>query len=356
MLRLGFAVAIALAATNTVAATFPSPPLYPSFSSPRAKIKTIEPTTAVQSSATAIVASGEIAGYYFDNSIGAEHGFIREANGNYITVDAPDAGESKGSGTAISSLSPVGVAVGNYFDSGGTRHGFVRAASGTITEFDPTGSTGTLPTHINEKGEIAGWFYKGTDSTTRASFVRGVGGKITTFSLKEGNPLDTTAECINASGIIAGEYYSNANRPHGFVRGAEGKLTKFDPPGSVKTYVYGINATNSIVGTFADSSGVLHGYIRVAGGAITVIDAPGSGTKAGEGTVLQGINNSNATAGFYLDGTNASHAFLRGAGGALTTFEISGAQSVSSSSIDNSRALVGTYVESNIAHGFLRKP
>jgi hypothetical protein len=279
MLRFNLAIAITLGATSAFAATFPSPPLYPSFSSPRQKTITVEPADAAQSSATAVNASGEVAGYYFDNSTGAQHGFIRETNGTYVTFEAPDASEANGNGTAVSSMNAAGTAVGNYFDSNSVRHGFVRAANGTITEFDPPGSTGTLATRINDKGQISGWFY---GENPRASFVRGTGGKLTVFNIQSGgNPLDTTAECINSNGILAGEYYTSDTDSAGFVRGAKGKIVKFDPTGSVRTYVAAINASNAIAGTFTDSSGVLHGYIRAAGGVITVVDAQGSGTKSG---------------------------------------------------------------------------
>jgi hypothetical protein len=47
---------------------------------------------------------------------------------------------------------------------------------------------------------------------------------------------------------------------------------------------------------------------------------------------------------------------LRSAAGAITVFKVSGAQSTSPLSIDNNRAIVGTYIRKNVAHGFLRTP
>jgi hypothetical protein len=55
------------------------------------------------------------------------------------------------------SINPAGAITGWYFDA--TRsHGFLRAPDGTITSFDPPGSTGTVATAINPSGVVTGLF------------------------------------------------------------------------------------------------------------------------------------------------------------------------------------------------------
>ncbi|MGD0515396.1 MAG: hypothetical protein ABSA29_18995 [Terriglobales bacterium] len=53
--------------------------------------------------------------------------------------------------------------MGPYTDSADIEHGYVRAADGTITDFDPTGSTQTEPWGINDAGDVVGYW---TDTNT----------------------------------------------------------------------------------------------------------------------------------------------------------------------------------------------
>ncbi len=55
---------------------------------------------------------------------------------------------------------------------------------------------------------------------------------------------------------------------HGFLRGADGTLTAFDPPGSASTGVSGINLSGEIVGDYDDSSFKTLGFLRSAIGAL----------------------------------------------------------------------------------------
>ena len=76
--------------------------------------------------------------------------------------------------------------------------------NGTITRFDPLGSTYTQPNAINPAGTVTGYFED-------ASFVA-----------------------------------------HGFLRTSDGTITVFDPPGSLFTYIPGGGAMNP-AGTVAGS-------------------------------------------------------------------------------------------------------
>lgn len=53
-------------------------------------------------------------------------------------------------------INPSGAITGFYASD--SVHGFLRAADGTITTFDPPGSTFTFAAAINPKGEVAGAF------------------------------------------------------------------------------------------------------------------------------------------------------------------------------------------------------
>jgi hypothetical protein len=60
--------------------------------------------------------------------------------------------------------------LGTYAGKGFSSHGFLRSPTGTITSFDPPGSTFTAPESINRSGVIAGFYYD--DNGTAHGFVR----------------------------------------------------------------------------------------------------------------------------------------------------------------------------------------
>ena len=63
------------------------------------------------------------------------------------------------------------------------------------------------------------------------------------------------------------------------MRSPFGKITSFDPPGSIYTFVCEetcLNAAGEITGSYYDASGVQHGFLRESDGTITSFDAPAS--------------------------------------------------------------------------------
>jgi hypothetical protein len=104
--------------------------------------------------------AGAIAGWYLDSATGLQDGFVRSTGGSFSTFSAPDAGPL---GTVVLAINNSGVVTGPYTDSVGVEHSYVRAANGTITEFDPTGSTQTEAWGINAPGDVVGYW---TDANT----------------------------------------------------------------------------------------------------------------------------------------------------------------------------------------------
>lgn len=150
---------------------------------------------------------GAITGFYDDaNQTG--HGFVRAADGTITTFDP--SGSTRTEGDAINDK---GVIAGSYLDTEGGWHGYVRAADGTITAFDPAESA-TFVQGINEKGAISGLYYD--ENSVGHGFVRSANGKITRFSAPNANL--TEAWHINSNGVIAGWWYRNFNSDaHGFL-------------------------------------------------------------------------------------------------------------------------------------------
>ena len=69
--------------------------------------------------AVIVSAAGVITGYYHDASF-AGHGFVRDRDGTISTFDPPGS-----TNTVVSGINPAGAITGSYNDTNGLTHGFV---------------------------------------------------------------------------------------------------------------------------------------------------------------------------------------------------------------------------------------
>jgi hypothetical protein len=122
--------------------------------------------------------NGDVIGHYSAGTHGADRGFIRHKDGIVANLDPPgsvtdDAAHADAEGyelravTLPLSVNQLGEVAGYFDDSGGFVHGFVRHADGTFVTFEAPGASagsglGTFPTSINERGEVTGYFYIGS--------------------------------------------------------------------------------------------------------------------------------------------------------------------------------------------------
>src|SRR5271166_725791 len=81
----------------------------------------------------------------------------------------------------------------------------------------------------------------------------------------------------------------------GFVRDASGAFTTFEAPGGVTTFSHGINASGQVAGDYFTTGGARPGYIRDASGNFTTFTVTG-----GNGTIVTGLNDSGQVAGEYF--------------------------------------------------------
>jgi hypothetical protein len=241
---------------------------------------------------------------------------------------------SGSTGTVPSAINDAGSVTGSYLDASGAGHGFVRAADGTITTFDVPGGSGTFPTGINVKGVITGSYVDGKD--TYHGFVRAANGTITTFDPPGSDQTEVWG--INKQGAVTG-YYSDTNGVHGFVRAADGTITTFDPSSSISTTPLAINDKGSIAGYYLDGDYAYHGFVRASDGTITSFDVPGSSATLGSS-----INDKGSIAGICSDGL-----FVRAPDGSFTTFQISGSQGNTVVGINDKGTVVGWYDDSENA-------
>jgi hypothetical protein len=337
--------------------------------------------TAARQGTTAfgINPTGTITGFIRDTN-NARHGFVRASDGTITVFDAPGAGTcsascgtiGNGQGTRAFAINPSGEITGFYTDNSGSCHGFVRAPDGTFSQIDaPDAGTGPFPQGtfpseitpmgINPAGAITG-FYVDANSVQHG-FVRANNGKITEF-----DPLGsifTNPNAIDALGEITGFYFDANFVGHAFLRDQYGNFTRIDAPGADMTgdgngtFGVGLTPNGGVEGVYVDVNGVLHGFVRSSQGIISTYDVPAAGAGAGQGTLPESNNTQGAIAGNYFDASSVNHGFLRNLQGNFSTFDVPGMGTGAGQGtipVDNgdSGAIIGEAIDgNNVIHGFL---
>ncbi len=226
---------------------------------PNGSITTFDPPESSGTYTLSINSWGEVAGYYTVD--GAAKGFVRDALGNITTFVVAGA-ES----TVVWSLSDNGSVVGYYY-SRSAEVGFIRDSSGTITMFSVPGAgkgvgQGTAPIAINASGEIGGYYITG--SYVYHGFSRDVSGNITTLDDPKAARGGTLPSCINNNGEIAGDVES-PGITFGFSVDAALDYSSFTVPGADPVYgtsPHAINDSGTITGTWVDATPSVHGFVR----------------------------------------------------------------------------------------------
>jgi hypothetical protein len=209
------------------------------------------------------------------------HGFIRNPNGSLTFFDPPGSQETDIPSQAA--LNDLGTVTGDYWAcsadlSSCTVHGFIRAANGKYVSFDAPGASadgyaggGTYPQSINNLGEVSGFY--GDANSVYHGFVRRADGWIVTFDVPttctktSSPPADcafngTFPSAVNITGRVVGAYYGEDGNPHGFWRDADGSIRKFDFPGAGYFTLPGaINDWGQITGIVYDPNVVVHGLL-----------------------------------------------------------------------------------------------
>lgn len=268
----------------------------------------------------------------------------------FVTFDAPGAGQASGQGTGCFAYTDCSVLINNwgaitgyYLDAANVFHGFVRSPQGKFTNFEAPGSdtnpndfNGTLPNAINDAGAIAGVYYD--IQNVAHGFLRGPEGRMTTF-----DPPGSTATipiAINLESDIVGYYLDENDLFGGFLRRADGTFATWKDPNACNTPnsstspfcggtgAFNINIFGVIAGTYMNGNYVGHGLIRLPGGRLQSYEVSGAGNGAYQGTSCPGCSVGltvfGSTAGYYTDSNSLEHVYVRSVTGQTTTFDTPG--------------------------------
>jgi len=212
-------------------------------------------------------------------------------------------------------ISPQGVIVGQYIDSGGASHGFI-LDGGNYTTVDFAGAAGSALTGLNPSGEMSGFYCSdpacGTfgATTTNHSFTVSKKGVFTSFDPP--GAISSQASTVNPSGTVVGFYVDGSGVGHGYQL-YHGTFTTIDYPGAVFTFAGANNPEGDIVGLYFDTAGLGHSFL-LRNGVFTSFDPPSAVPLPPPSGLLSdaaGINPSGVIVGIFFDAAGAEHGYMR---------------------------------------------
>lgn len=181
----------------------------------------------IKTKARGINDAGMIVGTYIDTTTtplsgSHERGFLRDADGNFSTIDFPGV-----TFTHASKINDPGQIVGAYLDSSLHAHGFL-LSGGTFSTIDVPFASETILTGINNSGKIVGVY---TDATNTIHSFLDMGGSFMEIVLPGG--------LRNTGGALLIDFYVQVGQPG----------------------VESINDRSQITGSFMAGDGSIHGFI-----------------------------------------------------------------------------------------------
>ena len=254
----------------------------------------------------------DIVGYYTDAD-GGYHGFVRSAHGRFAIIDDPSSTSSPPA-TQPYALNDWGVIVGIWFDSSFNYHGFVRQVDGSFTAVDAPDSVVTGLYHINDLGEVGGETLDAATSHFRGLLLH-PNGKLVKFEAPNGlATFGGLNQALNLKGGFTGTYLDANRGAHGYVRYSNGEFAEFTVPsagtsGFNGTWSCSLNLLGTVVGYSYDGPGgaTVDGYVRFADGTLILANAPEAGQQ---GTFPCAINDLNEFTGYWFDANGAQHGFV----------------------------------------------
>jgi hypothetical protein len=278
----------------------------------------------------------------------------------YQTFDPP-----KSSLTMPSLINQEGQVAGVY-DNGSRSLGFIRSAEGQFTTFPaPYPSSSLAVTGLNSQGTMVGSYTIPPVNryTVDLPFVRKSNGSLTTIKIPKTCVEPPNCEGnfglgINNAGTILGQYEDDNFHYVGFTLSSSGKLTAFNVPDesitetNYDTYpaASGINQSGAITGHYTSAaSGTARGFLRAPDGKVTTFSVSGASSGGDYGTFPLGINDDGAITGYFTKGSDSCAGFVRSPGGEITTFAPSdlaaGLCFLMPASINHSGTIAGYYMD-----------
>lgn len=233
---------------------------------------------------------------------------------------------------------------------------FGQQAPGTLSievvatfEYPGKAPTSTLPTGINNRGDVTGLII--SHGAIRG-FVRFQSGRLSKPIIEPNEgPHFSQGRGINDARTVAGYYLGSDFLFHSFFLNGR-TFTEYDVPGANSTSVEGLNDAGDFVGSFDTDT---HDFVAFSniGGAITSIDIPGAIASD-----ALGINASGEIAGNYIDAAGVAHGWRQDSAGALHLFDVPGSTQTLPWGIGDQGLIAGRFTDgsSGVERGFVFRP
>jgi uncharacterized membrane protein len=222
----------------------------------------------------------EILGAYEDTDRVIRH-FVRDPKGRFTEIDDPPGGSDSDEYVDINNRGEI---VGFYNDAeGATTTGFLRSKRGRFTSIDVPGSQVTGPLKVNDRRQVVGIYLDADgkpnpDGTMPPGVLHGFlwdDGDFQTIDVP--GAVATLPTGINNRGQMVGSYIDAEGAYHGFLRNRRGAVTDIrEAPGADPrmggTQPVAINDRGQIVGLAYDARGGSRGF-QLERGVLTMIDA-----------------------------------------------------------------------------------
>jgi probable HAF family extracellular repeat protein len=266
-------------------------------------------------------------------------------SGGYVftTLDDPQAGTMLGNGTRALGTNNAGQIVGYFVTTQGTQvtyHGFL-LSQGKYTTLDYPGSSETIITGINDKGEMVGYAdFRIPFALTHGVFTRLPNGPGASSTFPFG---------VNSFGQIVGSYTPSSFKTNGYLY-RNGLYITVNAPSAYATYVAGVNNFSQSVGyyrlqfSFGELSFLLQNNQLI----------PLSGPTGATSVMANGINDLGTVVGSFADQAQETHAFVESGGQYVAFDDPNAASYTQANGITNLGEIVGYYYDANfVTHGFL---
>ncbi len=260
------------------------------------------------------------------------------AGAEIVTIDIPGA-----VGVIPSAMNDKGRVTGYYYNKAKGYHGFIWQLHGALARFDVPNAELTVPVGISAKGVVTGGYNESPEHVSEG-FVRAADGTITPFRAPDGH--GTYVASANRNGWCVGAT-GGKDRFHLFLRSPTGETTEFTVPGSSGEQVDAVNRSRMIAGS----------VYNAGNGSAFARSAPGKITMFGDGsTSVTAMNDLGAIVGrTYANGTYTG--YVRTSDRTITTFAVNGALETRPLAINNSGTIAGEFEASDQTwHGFIRTP
>lgn len=215
----------------------------------------------------------------------------------------------------------------------------------SFAAIDVPGAIETLPTDINDRGTIVGFYTD--DAGVTHGFVRSRTGDFATID--RADAVFTVAEGVNSQDVVVGWYQDIAGALHGFERDPDGQVRTVDMPGVPDSALFGINARGDAVGAIDLGDQTTEIGLFLHQGVFTTFEDPAAAPMM---TQANGINDTGLITGVFIDLEGNLHGFSL-IDTSFTTIDFPGADNTNANNANNRVATVGSYDTDSIVHGYL---